>query len=320
MMSELKASRGGVIAALATLYLVWGSTYLAIRFAIETLPPFLMAGARFLSAGVLLYAWARWRGAPRPAAREWGGATLIGGLLLLGGNGGVVWAEQRVPSGLAALLVATVPLWMVLLESLMRDGRRPAPQVWLGIGLGLAGVLLLVGPGEIAGGRAIDPWGAGVLILASLSWAYGSLVSRRMALPSSPLLATAMEMLGGGVLLAAAGTAAGEWGQLDPGAVTLRSATSLAYLSLFGSIVAFSAYIWLLRVASPALVSTYAFVNPVVAVLLGWAFAGEPLNARTLAAAGIIVAGVVVITTSGRRRGRPERAAARLPAARKEAA
>jgi drug/metabolite transporter (DMT)-like permease len=290
-------SRAGVVAAFAAVYLLWGSTYLAILFAIETLPPFWMAATRFLTAGGLLYAWARWRGEPAPRPVHWRSATVVGLLLLLGGNGGVVWAEQRVPSGLAALLVATVPLWMVLLDGAGRGWRRPPGQLLFGVGIGLAGVALLVGPGRFAGGHGADPLGAGVLLVASLCWTAGSLYARRAELPTSPFLGTAMQMLGGGAGLLVAGLVAGEGARLDLGAASGRSLAALAYLIVFGSLIGFTAYIWLLRVSTPALVSTYAYVNPVVAVLLGWAFAGEPLTPRTLLAAGVIVGAVVLITT-----------------------
>jgi drug/metabolite transporter (DMT)-like permease len=291
------ATRLQLVAAFAAIYVLWGSTYLAILFAIETLPPFWMAASRFLIAGALLYVWARWRGAPAPSRRHWRGAATVGALLLLGGNGGVVWAEQRVPSGLAALLVATVPLWMVMLDGVGRGWRRPPLQVMAGIAIGLGGVALLVGPGTLAGGHAVDPLGAAVLVLASLSWASGSLYARRAPLPSSPLLGTAMEMLGGGLFLVVAGLVAGEHHRLDLAAASPKSLLAVAYLVVFGSLVGFTAYVFLLRHTRPALVATYAYVNPVVAVLLGWAFAGEPLSARTLLAGAVIVGAVVLITT-----------------------
>ena len=291
-------SRWSVIAAFAAVYLIWGSTYLAILWAIKTLPPFLMAGTRFLIAGALLYIWVRFRGVPRPTLYQWGPTAVIGGLLLLGGNGGVVQAEQLVPSGLTALLIATVPLWMALLEWL-RGGVRPRAGVAIGLAVGFGGIALLVSPGEIAGGEHINPIGATVLVLASLSWAIGSLYSRKAKLPDSPFLATAMEMLAGGALLLVAGSLTGEWARLELSEVSLRSILSFVYLIFFGSLVGFTAYIWLLRVSTPARVSTYAYVNPVVAVMLGAALAGEPLTPRTLLAAAVILGAVLLITTYG---------------------
>lgn len=290
--------RLGVVAAFLAVYLIWGSTYLAIRFAIDTMPPFLMAGARFLVAGALLYAWTRWRGAPAPERAHWPAAIAIGGLLLLGGNGGLSWAETRVPSGIAALLVATVPFWMVLLEALRRNGTRPTRATIAGLVTGFGGVALLLSPGEFAGGGGVDALGAAVLVAASVSWAFGSLYSRGAYLPKSPLLGTSMEMLAGGAWLALAGTLTGEWSRLDLSAVSLRSVGALAYLILFGSLIGFSSYIWLLRVSTPARVSTYAYVNPVVALMLGWALAGETLTPRTGLAVALVLAAVVAITTA----------------------
>ncbi len=295
-------TRWRVLAAFAAIYLIWGSTYLGIRFAIETLPPFLMAGVRFIVAGTALYGWLRLRGVPRPTRANWAAAALVGALLLLGGNGIVTWAEQRVPSGLAALLVATVPLWMVLLDWLRPGGTRPSGQVILGLACGLAGMALLIGPTDLAGNGALDPVGALALVLATLSWSVGSLYSRRASLAQSPLLATGMEMLMGGLLLLAAGSLTGEWARLNLGGVSLLSVAALGYLIVFGSLIAFSAYVWLLRVTTPARAATYAYVNPVVAVFLGWALAGEPLNARILLAAAIIIAAVVIITSERARR------------------
>ena len=282
-----------VIAAFAAIYLIWGSTYLAIRFAIETMPPLLMAGVRFLFAGGLLYAWTRLSGTPRPTRMNWRAAALVGGLLL-GGNGAVTWAEQWVPSGLAALLIATVPLWMVLLAWL-RGGERPTLGVAGGLALGLVGIILLIGPGELLGGSHVDPVGALAILLGSVSWAAGSLYARRAPMPAAPLLGTGMEMLAGGALLLLVGLATGEGAQIHLEAVSLRSVLALGYLVVFGSIVAFSAYVWLLRVVTPARASTYAYVNPVVAVFLGWALASEPLTPLTLVAAAVIVAAVALI-------------------------
>ncbi len=298
-LSTLKQRRSQatlIVIALGAVYIIWGSTYLAIRIAIETMPPFLMAGTRFLVAGGLLFIWAMARGEPRPKRLHWRPVIIIGGLLLVGGNGGVTWAEQTVPSGTAALLVATVPLWMVLLDWLRPGGRRPGRMVFLGLALGLLGIVLLVGPRNIAGGTSIHLVGAGVIILAALSWSTGSIYSRSAKLPESPLVATALEMLAGGALLFLVGSISGEWGDLNLAQVSTRSLISLAYLILFGSIIAFTAYIWLLRVSTPARVSTYAYVNPVVAVFLGGAVLGETLSVNTLIAAAIIVSAVVIIT------------------------
>jgi drug/metabolite transporter (DMT)-like permease len=281
--------------AFAAVYTLWGSTYLAIRYAIETLPPFFMASMRFLCAGGLMYAWARLRGAPRPTAIEWRSGLCVGGLLLLGGNGAVVWSEQRVASGLAALLVATVPLWVVLVEGLT-ERRRPTGWVWAGLALGFAGLVLLVGPAALGGGAPVDRAAAGALVLGSLSWTAGSLYSRRARLPASPILGIAVELLGGGALLGLAGLVLGEPARLHAAQVSARSLLAVGYLMVFGSIIAFSCYVWLLRVMRPTLVATYAFVNPVVAVLLGWLLAHETLSARTLGASAVIVAGVACIT------------------------
>lgn len=307
----MAVTRGRILAGFAAVYVIWGSTYLAIRFAIETLPPFLMAGVRFLIAGALLFAWTRRSGGPRPSRRHWLGAGVVGALLLLGGNGAVVWAEQSVPSGVAALMVAVVPCWMVLLEWVRPGGTRPTVRIGAGLILGLAGMVLLVGPGALGSGERVDPLGAGALLFASLSWAAGSIYSRHTVLPARPLQATAMQMLAGGVLLLIAALAAGEPARLDVAAISSRSVLATLYLIVFGSFVGYSAYVWLLRVSTPARVSTYAYVNPLVAVLLGWGLAGEPLTRRMLIAAAVIVAGVALITLSGGKRAPAGRSPAR---------
>jgi drug/metabolite transporter (DMT)-like permease len=292
----------GVLPALLVVYVVWGSTYLAIRWGLETIPPFTMAGARYLVAGGLLLAWVKLRGAPRVTFRDLGPAFLTGGLMLLCGNGGVVWAEQRIASGLAALLVAVEPLFIVLLQAtLPQERRRPSARALVGVAFGVAGVVLLVGPVRL-GGERVDLAGAGAVLFAAFAWALGSLLSRHLAPPASPLQATAVQMLAGGALLGCASGAAGEWARFSPALVSGRSLAAVAYLVVFGSLVAFTAYIWLLRAASPALVSTYAFVNPVVAVFLGWLLAGEEVGVRTLVAAAVIVAAVVLITLGESRR------------------
>jgi drug/metabolite transporter (DMT)-like permease len=289
-------SRARLLAAFAAVYVVWGSTYLFIRFAVETLPPFVMAGARFAVAGAILYSWARLRGAPKASRAEWRGAAVAGLFLLLGGNGAVVWAEQRVPSGVTALLVATVPVWMVLLDWLRPGGVRPRAAVFAGLALGLVGLAMLVGRGGLGGGGGADLVGAAVLVVGSILWATGSLYLRQKPRPSSALVTNAVQMLAGGVALFVVGTMAGELGRLDLAAASTRSLLSLLYLIIAGSLIGFTAYTYLLQVSTPAKVSTYAYVNPVVAVVLGWAFAGEEITARTLVAAAVILAGVAIIT------------------------
>ena len=294
----LRASVLKVALALGAVYVIWGSTYLAILFAIDTIPPFLMAGTRYLTAGALLYGWARLRGAPRPKLVHWRSAVIVGAFLLLVGNGGVVWAEQKVDSGLAALLISTEPIWIGILVWLRSGRQRPNPRVIAGMLLGFIGLVMLVRPSGSAGVSGIDPVGAAVLVLASLSWAWGSLYGQRAPFPDSPLAATGMQMLGGGALLMVASALTGEPARFALSEVSLRSALAVGYLIVFGAIVAFPAYVWLMRVAPPVLVSTYAYVNPVVAVLLGWAFANEPLTAATLISAAVILAGVALITTA----------------------
>ncbi|MGE5301841.1 MAG: EamA family transporter [Alphaproteobacteria bacterium] len=294
--SEYRASVLAVWSALSAVYLIWGSTYLAIRYAVETTPPFLMAATRFLVSGGCLYAARRFIGDPAPQAKEWRSATAIGVLLLVGGNGGVVWAEQFIPSGLAALLVATVPLWMVLLDACCGAAPKPAFAVIIGILTGFAGVALLIGSvAHDMSGASI--FGAAALVFASLSWATGSLYGRNAALPASQLLGTGMQMLTGGVALLVLALALGEWTHFHFADVSWRSALALIYLTIIGS-SAFVAYVWLLRVAPTPLVSTYAYVNPLVAVLLGYFLAHEPLNLRIGIAATLIIGSVVAVSTA----------------------
>jgi drug/metabolite transporter (DMT)-like permease len=267
-------------------------TFAAMRVAVVEIPPYVMAGARFVLAGGLLYAWARSRGERPPTLQQWRAAAKIGAFLLLGGNASVAWAEQRVPSGLAALLIGVMPIWMVGLEWLRR-GLRPSRQVIAGLLLGAAGVALLVLPqGDGAG---VDPVGAVVLILAAASWAWGSVVSKSAPLPASPFLATSMEMIAGGVLCLIVAALSGELQHFRVAEVSSEAALAWLYLVVFGSLVAFTAYIWLLGVTSIAKVGTYAYVNPVVAVLLGWAVLGEPITMRTVVGAIVILLGVALV-------------------------
>jgi drug/metabolite transporter (DMT)-like permease len=283
---------GRVIGAFAIVYVIWGSTYLFIRLASETMPPLLMAGVRFLVAGAILLAIAsRLHGQRDPIGRrQWGATAITGALLLLGGNGGVAYGEQFVPSGTVALLVATVPLFIALFSALFL-GQRLRRVAMVGIGVGLLGTAVLLRPG----GGAADP-GHMLLVLASpLTWAIGSLYATRGPLPKRLLLATAMEMLCGGTLLFIAGLVTGELADLHLDRISLLSALSLAYLVVFGSLVAFSAYVWLLSKVPTTAVATYAYVNPLVAVLLGWAFLGERITGQTLLAAALIIVAVVLI-------------------------
>jgi drug/metabolite transporter (DMT)-like permease len=287
-----------LIMAFAAVYIVWGSTYLAIRFGVETIPPFMMAGTRFMIAGVLLYGWARYRGAQPPTRIEWRSAAIIGTLLLFVGNGGVTWAEQRVPSSITALLVATVPMWIVLLDWLWHGAIRPRSGVIIGLLVGFVGVLMLIGPDQLLGRDRIDLAGVGVLMVACLSWAVGSLYSRKAVLPASPVLTTSMEMLTGGGVLTLVSAFAGEFRRFDPATVSIRSWLSVGYLIVFGSIIAFTAYVWLLRVAHASRVATYAYVNPVIAIFLGWSLAGEEFTLQMLFAAAVIIAAVALIVTN----------------------
>src|SRR5262245_32567299 len=297
--SEYRASLPAIWSALIVVYLIWGSTYLAIRYAVETTPPFLMAAVRFIISGGFLYALRRFKGDPRPEAVEWRSAAIIGIFLLVGGNGGVAWAEQFVASSLAALLVATVPLWMVLIDTLRPAGQRPGLAAVAGILIGFVGTVLLIG--SAAGSAdAANFSGAIALLLASLSWSTGSIYGKNAKLPASQLLGTSMQMLAGGMALMLLAIVRGEWSGLEPADISPRSALALAYLTVIGS-SAFVAYVWLLRVAPIPLVATYAYVNPLVAVLLGYFLAQEPMTARTLLAASLIIGSVVLVSTPRRR-------------------
>jgi drug/metabolite transporter (DMT)-like permease len=293
--------------ALLSVYLFWGGTYAGMKVAIETMPPFLMAGIRFFTAGAVLYIIARLSGAKRPARREWRSSAIVGALLLLGGNGLVAWSEQRVSSSIASLIVAAVPVWMMLMGWFGRGGKRPNTGVIAGIVLGLLGIAVLVfQPGQGGNETATDLVGIITLLAASVSWAVGSMYSRSARMPDSPLMSTAAQMLTGGLLLIVFSYFTGDWSKLDVPGISLRSYAALGYLVVFGSIVGYTAYIWLLKNADASLVSTYAFVNPVVAVLLGWLLVGEQLTVNTLTAAIIIIAAVVLVTIF---RGRPQKAA-----------
>lgn len=289
-----------VILALAAVYVVWGSTYLAIRFAVETIPPFFMAGVRFLVAGSILYAWLRLRGAPAPSVVHWRSMSIIGVLLIGVGNGAVSWAEQTVPSGLTALIIALIPLWFVLMDW-FQTSTRPTGRVVAGLFLGFIGMIVLIDPARITESGHVDLIGAAVIAIGTLAWAAGSMYSRTAAHPTRPLLGTAMQMLTGAAALLIVSAFSGELADLSFGSMSQISILSLGYLIVFGSLVAFTSYIWLLRAAPPAQVSTYAYVNPVIAVFLGWLLADELLNMRIATATVIIVAAVAIITVARNR-------------------
>lgn len=291
-----QATRLQLLFGFTCIYVFWGSTYFAIRIGLNTIPPFVMGSVRFLIAGSTLYAWTRLRGAPKPTAREWRNSGIVGALLLFVANGCVTWAEQRVSSGMTSLMVATVPLWLVVLERWR--GVKPTWAQLLGVVVGLVGVGLLVLPanGDLTS-AAVDPVGALVLTLGSISWTVGSLFSRTAAMAKPVALAISMQMLVGGALLGVLALATGQVTQLVSAPhISAASIGAVAYLIVFGSLVGFSTYMWLLGVASPTAVGTYAYINPVVAVLLGVLLLGEALPPRAIAAMVVIVGGVAMVS------------------------
>ena len=289
--------RQKVIIAFLLLYFIWGSTYLAIRFTIETLPIFMTAGLRFLLAGLILFLGMRYKEKSVVVTREhWKSAFIVGGFLLLRGNGSVVWAERVVPSSLAALIVATTPFWMVLLQWLWQKGQRPAAGVLMGIAVGFVGVGILILPDLINNSHDVRLAGVVALLMAALSWSIGSLYSRRAPLPQSPFLATGMEMIAGGILLLTFGFLQGEVVHIHPENFSFKSLAAFVYLIIFGSLVGFTSYIWLLKNVGVTKTSTYAYVNPIVAVILGCLLAGERLTGHIIFAASLIIISVIIIT------------------------
>lgn len=299
------------------LYIVWGSTYLGIAVAVDTIPPFLMAAIRFGIAGGVLLAWslARDRGdfVP-PTRREWRDSFIVGGLLLGGGMGMVAFGEQTIPSGITALLIAMMPVWVAIFGRLFLGERLPRGAV-IGIAVGFLGVAFLVGPSALGGAGALDPLGLGAVILSPICWSLGSLfASHRAVLPRQPLLATSAQMLAGAAILAVMGGLSGEFGAFRVERISTESLVALVYLTVIGSLVAFTTYGWLLRVAPLPLIATYAYVNPVVAVALGAFVLHEPIEPRTLLAGGIIVFAVALIVTARSRMHAPRRPAPPDPA------
>jgi len=287
-----------VLVAFAAVYIIWGSTYLAIRVGVESFPPLLLAGSRHLVFGLLFYPFFRWKTGVRPTLAHWRTAALTGFLLLFVGNGGVCVAEQTVPSGVTALLVATVSLWMVLVDWLRPGGVRPVARVMMGLLLGFGGLALLVGPKDLGGSARINPVGVAILVVAAFAWACGSIYSKHGEMPSSPLLGATMQSLTGGIALWIVGWMSGEVRSLHLSAVSTRSWVAMAYLIFFGSMMGFTAYIYILKHSTATRVATYAFVNPVVALFLGWMILGESITMRTILAAAVILAAVLLVITA----------------------
>ena len=290
------APRLALVAAFAAVYVIWGSTYLAIDRGVAEIPPFLMAGVRFLAGGLVFVAWAAHRGAARPTARDWLATAIIGLLMAAGGNGLVSWALQRLPSGMGALLVSMVPFWVTLADWLRPHGTRPPARVIVGLVLGFAGVALLVNPTGLAGARGIDPVGAGTVVVASLLWAAGSVYSRYAPQPESQALSSGMQMLGGAVALATLSLASGEAADLDLRSVSATAFGAWAYVAVFGS-VAYGCYLWLLKASTPAKAATYAYVNPVIALLLGYFLASEALTPWSLGCSALVVVAVLLVVS-----------------------
>lgn len=287
--------------AFAAVYIIWGSTYLAIRYAVETLPPFMMGGFRFVAAGGVLFIWTHLRGVPLPGWRQWRNAAIIGCLLFAFANGGVVWSEQYIDSGLAALIITSVPLWMVVFDWIRPNGVRPNAPILLGLFLGFVGIFILIDPGNIAertGGSIVPVL---VLLAASMSWAFGSVLVPRLSFPSSLVQTSGMKMFTGGLAFLIISTVSGEWSTVDPGAFSEESVLAFFYLIVFGSIIGFTAYTYLLKNTTASKASTYAYVNPVIAVFLGWSIADEPVSFQTMIAAAIIIVSVAIITTNKQR-------------------
>lgn len=294
-------TRAQLVLAFTAIYLIWGSTYLAIRVAVGAMPPFLMASVRFLIAGTLLLTFLKLRGVAWPTAHQWRANAIIGIFLLVGGNGSVVWAEQYVPSGLTALLIGIGPLYIVLTEWAWPGGSRPTAITMTALLLGFAGVAWLAAPWE-RGTGALHLGAVGAILLGCLSWSVGSIFSRHAKHGADPFVASALQMLGGGAALLLVALADGDFARLNLAAVTPRAWGAFVYLIAAGSLVGFSTFVWLMKHSAPARVATYAYVNPIVAVFLGWILLDEPITPRTLVASAIIVTAVAIITTEKSRR------------------
>jgi len=293
-----QASRWKTVAAFAVIYLVWGSTFLAIRIGVREVPPFLLAGMRFVAAGILLYGWMRLKGTASPTLREWGAATVVAVPIFVGDYGLVFWAESRVPSGITAVMMATIPVFMALSEILFLGTQRLTARLGLALAVGMVGVGVLVSHSTSFADAPIDPWGAFALMIAAVSWAIGSAITRKLPLPASKAMSSGAQMLMGGVLLTLLALVLGEFGGFHVQAVSAGAWLALIYLIGAGSILAFTAYVWLIHHESPTKVGTYAYVNPVVAVILGYFLGGETIGLRTICGTALVLVSVVVITLS----------------------
>jgi len=287
-----------VLLAFAIIYFVWGSTFLAIRVGVREVPPFLLAGMRFLVAGIVLYGWMRARGTPSPSAREWGGASLLAVLIFVLDYGFLFWAERRVPSGIAAVMMATIPVFMALAEIVFLRTQRLTLRLGLALLVGMAGVAVLVGRTMSLGEAPVDTAGACALLVAAISWSVAASLSRKLPLPVAKAMSSGAQMLAGGVLLTFTAALLGEFRGFHVQAVSRGAWLALAYLIVAGSIVGFTAYVWLLHHESPTRVGTYAYVNPVVAVLVGYFLGGEVIGPRTIVGTLLVLVSVVVITTT----------------------
>jgi drug/metabolite transporter (DMT)-like permease len=295
-MQTTRPSTAKLISAFAAVYIIWGSTYLGVRFASETIPPLLMASVRFLVSGSILYLYARSKGATPPRFTHWRSAAITGLFLLLIGNGGMAWSLQFLPSSLAAILVATEPFWLVIVAWTLFGKGKPTGKEAIGLVVGFIGIVLLVSFGQSKNTGITNPAGVVMVIVSAIAWAIGSMYATRATVPDSPMLSISLQMLTGGVMLFLAGSVAGEWKVLEFDEVSTKSALALLYLTFFGSLIGFTAYSWLLGNVSPSMASTYAYVNPVVALILGWSLGGEIITTPMLLASAVIIISVIIIT------------------------
>jgi drug/metabolite transporter (DMT)-like permease len=301
-MEATRPHRWQVLLAFAIIYFVWGSTFLGIRIGVREVPPLLFAAMRFFTAGIVLYAWTRARGVPAPTRREWASATVMGVLIFLMDYGMVFWAETRVASGITAVLLATIPVFMALAEIIFLRTQKLTLRLALAMLAGIAGVGVLVSPSAGFGQAAIDPLGAGALLIASICWSIGAILPRKLQLPESKVMSSSAQMVVGGLLLLLASALFGNFKHFSVNAVSKEVWIALAYLIVAGSIIAFTAYTWLIHHESPTKVGTYAYVNPVVAVVIGYFLGGESLGARTVAGTLLVLVSVVVITTAPKKK------------------